>query len=234
MKSLTHILTAAGCALFAIAPATPALSERSTPTATNSTQQLAQFQDVRPRITVLTLSHGDVSNDYWWWRSYYRGEGAARGISELLVTELVAEGSYSLLNNSQIEMASGRRVDEGTAMERAREMDLDAVVTGTITQFDLRENQQCVSIPFVGRTCTDETNATVQLNVRLVDPVSGTILATASGQGEATAGGGSISLRRGPSGSSSQNQAVDELLTEATEKAIEQIVPEIASAQDRF
>ena len=231
MQVFSRLLTSTGCALLAIAPVALAQTALATPTQ-SAPAQLAQ--NTRPKITVLPLFHGDVSSDYWWYYSYYRGQGAARGISELLINELVNDGAYSVVDSGQFTVQSGNFVDESAALDKAQSMNIDAVIAGTITQFDLQDNRRCVSVPFVGRTCTDETNATVQLNVRLIDPVTREIIATAEGEGEASRGGGSIDLYRGPDASSNDNRAVDELLTEATEQAIEQIVPEIVAAENRF
>ncbi len=240
MQVLSRLLTSTSCALLAIAPAL--LSQAAFPQAasatpaqsaeTNTSVQLAQ--NTRPKITVLPLSHGDVSSDYWWYYSYYRGQGAARGISELLINELVNDGAYSVVDSSQFTVQSGNIVDEGAALDQAQAMNIDAVVAGTITQFDLQDNEKCVRVPFVGRTCSSETNATVQLNVRLIDPVTREIIATAEGEGAASQSGGSIDLYRGPDASSDDNRALDELLTEATEQAIDKIVPEITAAESRF
>ena len=235
MHVISRLLTSAGCALLAIASAQFIPAASATPSELADTPSAVQLaQNARPKITVLPLSHGDVSSDYWWYHSYYRGQGAARGISELLINELVNDGAYAVVDSSQLVAQSGNIVDENAALDRAQSMNIDAVIVGTITQFDLQDNQKCVSIPFVGRTCTDETNATVQLNVRLVDPVTREIIATAEGEGEASRDGGSIDLYRGPDARSDDNRALDELLTEATEEAIEQIVPEITAAEDQL
>ena len=230
MQVISRLLTSTGLALLALAPVQAMLA----PQADADTASVQLAQNARPKVTVLPLSHGDVSSDYWWYSSYYRGQGAARGISELLITELVDDGAYSVVDSSQITVQSGNIIDESASMARARERNLDAVIAGTITQFDLQEDRQCVNIPFVGRSCTDETKAIVQLNVRLIDPMTGEIIATAEGEGDASKTGGSIDLRRGPDASSRDSRAVDELLTEATEEAIEQIVPRIAAAESRF
>jgi curli biogenesis system outer membrane secretion channel CsgG len=233
MQVFSRLLMSTGCALLAIAPVSLTQAASATPAqSADAPVQLAQ--NTRPKITVLPLSHGDVSSDSWWYYSYYRGQGAARGISELLINELVNDGAYSVVDSSQFTVQSGNLVDESAALDQAQAMNIDAVIAGTITQFDLQDNRKCVSVPFVGRTCTNETNATVQLNVRLIDPVTREIIATAQGEGEASRGGGSIDLYRGPDASSDDNRALDELLTEATDQAIEQIVPEITAAENRF
>lgn len=233
MQGMSRLFMSVGFAALALAPIQAMLAAPSQADSdTAAPVQLAQNE--RPKVTVLPLAHGDVSSDYWWYSSYYRGQGAARGISELLITELVNDGAYSVVDSSQVIDSSDNRIDENAAIDRAQQMNLDAVIAGTITQFDLQEDRQCVNIPFVGRSCTDETKATVQVNVRLIDPVTREIIATAEGEGDASKSGGSIDLRRGPDVSSSDRRAADELLTEATEAAIEQIVPDIVSAENRF
>ncbi|MEO0377333.1 MAG: CsgG/HfaB family protein [Cyanobacteria bacterium P01_A01_bin.17] len=192
--------------------------------------QMAQFQDFRPRIAVLPLVQGDTSTDHWWTQNYDDGQGAARGITELLVNELLNEGSYSLLDNTQLSDAIG----DSDALAVARQHDLDAVVMGTITQFDLKDKEQCVNAPFVGRVCNSSTEATVQINVRLVDPLSDVVLAAVQGEGKASSNSFGLSSGRIPDLSSAEQRAVDEILSTASERAIEQLVPDLAAAQDNF
>ncbi|MEO0985132.1 MAG: CsgG/HfaB family protein [Cyanobacteria bacterium J06639_14] len=235
MQFLSRFLTVSGLTLAALVTTTLSAVTAAGPATLAETERiddinLAQFQDARPRITVLPLSHGDVSSDYWWWYNYDQGQGAARGITELLVNELVNDGSYSLLDSSQFSSAD----DEGTALEMAEENDLDAVLIGTITQFDLQDSAQCANVPFVGTVCNNETKAIVQLNVRLVDPISKTVIATAQGEGDAVSASFGVSLNRAPDINSEEQRVTDELLSDATERAIEQLMPEIVAAQDSF
>ena len=246
MQFFPKVFTVSGLTVATlIAPLSPAATAtvQVAPPETNQASihqtdhiQLAQFIDNRPRLTVLPLSHGDISSDYWWWYNYDQGEGAAQGIAELLVNEIVNEGSYALLDSSLFMNEDGTPVDNSTAIEIAQENDLDAVLMGTITRFDLKDTEQCVRVPFRGRVCNNRTTATVKLNVRLVHPLSQTVLATAQGEGDASANSFGLDLYSGriPDINSEEQQAVDELLSEATEEAIEQLVPELAEAQDKF
>ncbi|MEM8612429.1 MAG: CsgG/HfaB family protein [Cyanobacteria bacterium P01_H01_bin.105] len=233
MPIISRLLTSAGT-LFAIALTSQLAPTASAMPVADSASPLQLAQNERTKIAVLPLSYGNINSNYWWYSSSYRGQGAARGISELLIGELVNDGAYSVIDSSQVAVMSGNSVDENATLDQAQAMNVNAVIMGTITQFDLEDNRQCVNVPFVGRTCSDETQATVRLNVRLVDPVTREIIATAQGEGDASRSGGYINLNRGPDVSSDENRAADELLTEATEEAIEQLIPEIAAAENRF
>lgn len=241
IKGLLRLFTSASAlSLSLTAPLiTPAIAQSSPSVTSNTatpiaTEQVAIAEDSRPKVLVLNLSHGDLSADYHWWYNYDRSQGSSRGISDLLVTELLQNDTYAVIDNSQLAMHGGSPDDQGNAIIIARDMGVDAVITGSITQFDLQDNSQCVSVPFMGRTCHGETAAKVQITVRMVNPQTGTVLAATNGLGTATSNGISIDLHDIGSGDTQEERAADELLSEATASAIADVVPEIIAAQNRI
>jgi len=184
----------------------------------------------RKRVVVLDFDFAETSNSGYWYS--YRGRGAARGISEMIVSQLVNDGSFSVVDSSQVGQDRWYGVSVSEAVSVGRELGVDAIVMGTVTRFDVSEDQVCVRIAFV-RTCNEETLANVQINARLINTASGEVVATASGEGEVSANDASGSLSGIGSGGSNNNEE-DALLSEAVEMAVTQITEEMIDRADRL
>ncbi|MBW4665725.1 MAG: CsgG/HfaB family protein [Chroococcus sp. CMT-3BRIN-NPC107] len=169
------------------------------------------------------------------------GIGPAKGVSDLLTNALVKDGTYIVLERSKVEQilkeqnfgASGR-VDASTAAQIGKILGADAVIIGTITQFNVEQSRSGGSIGgFLGiGGSTEKNKAIVQVNSRLVSTTTGEILAVAEGEGKADKSGGGISLR-GLSGSTSTNN-IDTLLSTAAESAIVKMSSELINANAKL
>ena len=114
----------------------PAISE---PTATKII--VAQARAERKRVAVLDFDASTSSTGYYYG---WLGIGPAKGVSDLLTNALVKEGTYIVLERSKVEQilkeqnfgASGR-LDASTAAQIGKILGADAVIIGTITQFNL-------------------------------------------------------------------------------------------------
>lgn len=183
----------------------------------------------RKRIVVLDFDFGDTTNVWW---SSYRGTGAARGISEMMVNQLVSDGAYSIVDSSQVGQDRWYRTNVSEAVEIGRELGIDAIIMGTVTRFDVDEDEVCVRVAFV-RSCNEETKATVQINARLINTESGEIVATAQGAGEATDNDASGSVS-GIGGGSSNDSEEEALLGAAVDQAVNELVEEILDSAERL
>jgi curli biogenesis system outer membrane secretion channel CsgG len=188
----------------------------------------AVAQSEKPKIVVLEFDAASASR----WYSSYRGVGAARGISERLINELVSEGTYSLVDSSQIGESDRwwYSVDLREALAAAHAKGIDGVIDGTVTRFDIDEERICVGA-IVARVCNEETVATVEITVRILDPEDGSILATMEVEEQVSASKASGSVS-GISGSS--QGADDDLLAEAVEAAVEELADDIVKAKRRL
>ena len=115
------------------------VSAIATPATTQSATQLAQAT-AKKRLVVMDFDYG-TTNSYY---SSYRGVGAAKGISELLINELVNNGTYTVVDRSKIEQALKQQnhtgaIDAGTAAEIGKQLGVDAVLIGTITKFNIEK-----------------------------------------------------------------------------------------------
>lgn len=183
----------------------------------------------KKRLVIMDFDYGStgVNSGYW---STYGGVGAAKGISELLINELVNNGTYTVVDRSRLEQLLKKRnitgpIDTATAVEVGKELGVDAVVIGTVTRFNIEKKSGGGGLFGVGGS-SEQTKAYVQIDSRLISTKTGDILGTARGVGESSQGGGSVSIR-GVSGSSSGSNE-DNLMSQAVDKAVAQLVTKMA------
>jgi len=156
--------------------------------------------------------------------------GPAKGVSDLLTNRLVQNGTFIMVERSRINQilaeqnlgASGR-IEPATAAQIGRLLGADAVIIGTINQFNVEESRSEVNIGFFGiATSTQKQKADVKLTARIVSTTTGEILAVAEGSGTAdkVAGGATVY----GIGGGSITDARDQLLSAAAEQAVDQLV----------
>lgn len=181
------------------------------------------------RIAVLDFDYSSVA-DYqrwiWWLQSN------ARGVSDILVNQLVEGGNFVVVERSKLDailseqnLGASGRVDTSTAAKIGKILGVDAVIVGSITGFNLEEDSGGISVPLFGRVGGGQTTANVKLNVRLVNTSTAEILLTAEGNGQSNSGGGSINISGYGLDTSSRKEA--KLLTTATVNAINQVIKKI-------
>lgn len=197
--------------------------------------QIAQVQArERKRIAVLDFDFASTSRTGFYY-GWYGGIGPAKGVSDLLTDKLVREGTYTVVERSKVEEilkeqnfgASGR-VEPSTAAQIGRILGVDAVVIGTITQFNIEEsggNRVCIVV-CIGKK---KRGAVVQVNSRLVSTSTAEILAAAEGKAEVDKS--DTNLRVGVVyENQSNNTDVDALLSTAAESAVTKMLSEIVAA----
>ncbi|NJK66466.1 MAG: penicillin-binding protein activator LpoB [Microcoleus sp. SU_5_3] len=225
MSRLTSISVAAlmlaGVSVSAIA--TPAITEPAT---------LQAQANQKKRLVVMDFDYG-TTNSYY---SSYRGVGAAKGISELLINELVNNGTYTVVDRSKLEQVLKQQnrsgsMDAGTAAEIGKQLGVDAVLIGTITKFNIEKQSGGGSFMGIGGG-SQKTKATVQIDVRLIGTASGDILATAKAVGEADQSDSSVSIRGIGGNSGGSNE--DTLLSTAVDKAVAQMVTKLAEVSKKL
>ncbi|MEG5040520.1 MULTISPECIES: CsgG/HfaB family protein [unclassified Microcoleus] len=203
----------------------------ATPATTQPPTQLAQAT-AKKRLVVMDFDYG-TTNTYY---TSYRGVGAAKGISELLINELVNNGTYTVVDRSKLEQVLKHQnrsgaMDAGTAAEIGKELGVDAVLIGTITKFNIDKQSGGGSFRGIGAG-SQKTKATVPIDVRLIRTDSGDILATAKAVGEADQSASNVSVRG--MGGNSSNSNEDSLLSEAVDKAVSQMVTKLAEVSKKL
>lgn len=190
--------------------------------------QLPKAEKVR--VAVLDFDFSAVSNPTY--LSYFNG--GARGVSDMLVNQLVRNGGYTVVERSKLDailqeqnLGASGRVDPSTAAEIGRLLGVETVMLGSVTQMDLQRSDKGGGLLGLGGS-VEETKAYVQLSVRMVNTTTGEILTIADGTGESRQRGGRVNIGGINAGSSTSNDG--KLVTEATQTAIEQVVDVIGGS----
>jgi curli biogenesis system outer membrane secretion channel CsgG len=191
---------------------------------------MAQAAAQRKKVAIVDFDFASTSDSSYWYG--YRGGGAARGMSELLINKLVNDGTFMVTSRSALEnylrdKGIAGNIDEATAVKIGRALGVDAVIVGTVTRFNLETRRSGGSFMGFGGGA-EKTKAVVQVTARVVDTKSQTIIAAMDGTGEAetNSGHGSIS-GYGSGGSSGSGTA--EILSQAADSAVVKLVNQMKS-----
>lgn len=188
------------------------------------------------RIAVLDFDYASTGSNWWY---VWGDEGPAKGVSDLLTNKLVQNGTYTLIERSRVaavlqeqNLAQAGRIDPATAAQVGRILGADAVVIGSITRFNISEGRSGTSILGIGGN-HGRDKADVQITARLVSTTTAEILAAVEGQSQAEQGSGGFSIGGLVSFGSSHNNE-DELLSQAAEDAVGQVVTKLAAEAPRL
>lgn len=161
------MLVAAMAAVFAVTPA-------------------AAQEDAKPRIAVV-----DFRNTSSW---HYWGPQLGQAAAEELTTQLVQAGDFTVVERSRLQsllqeqdLGQSGRVDASTAAEIGRLLGVQAIVTGSITQFSIETKSGGI-----GPVSASFTQAESVLDVRVVNTETGEIMLAAEGEGSKKFGGARI------------------------------------------
>jgi curli biogenesis system outer membrane secretion channel CsgG len=171
-----------------------------------------------------------------------------KGISDLLVQQLVTDAKYSVIERNAIDkilneqnFSNSDRADPSTAAKIGKILGVDAVIMGSITQFG-RDDQNktygggaVVARKFgIGGLQKREAKAVVAVTARMVDTTTAEILAAVTGTGESTrkgtsmvgAGGGGGNAAGGGYDMTSKNFG-ETILGEAVHNAVTQMATQL-------
>ncbi len=158
----------------------------------------------KKRVAVLNFDYATVQSTVS--AVFGTNVDVGKGISDLLVQQLVTDGKYSLIERNAIDkilneqnFANSDRVDSSTAAKIGKILGVDAVIMGSITQFG-RDDQNktygggvaSLSKFGLGGVQKREAKAVVGITARLVDTTTAEILAAVTGTGESTRKGTSL------------------------------------------
>jgi len=202
----------------------------------------------RVRIAVLDFDYATVMSDSA--AIFGSNIDIGKGICDLLVNDLVREGTYSLIERKMLDKIlaeqnfnNSDRADPMSAAKIGRVLGVDAIVVGSITQFGGENKHQNVGGGGggwggfgVGGFGHHSSKATVGISARIVNVETGEILAVADGKGESKREG--ISLLGGGGGWSGWGGgAVDfgssgfqsTIIGEATKQAVDTLVGQLVA-----
>ena len=143
----------------------------------------AMAQGGKPRIAVLGFSNNSSFN-YW-------GDNLGGAAADELTTQLVRSGVFTVVERSQVNAILEEQhfglsgaVDPSTAAEIGKVLGVQAVLTGSITQFSVDRKSGGL-----GSLRVSYTEAESRMDIRLVNTTTAEILAVAEGQGKKRMGG---------------------------------------------
>ncbi|MBP1594779.1 MAG: Curli production assembly/transport component CsgG [Acidobacteria bacterium] len=202
----------------------------------------------KKRVALLDFEFGTVQR--WWGGDWDVG----KGIADLVVTNLVKDGTFSVVERKKLDailqeqnFSNTDRANPTTASKIGKVLGVNAIIVGSVTQFGLEDKSTSVGgvigrIPGFGggNVGTKQGKANVAIDARLVDVNTGEILAVASGKGTSKrsglllggAGGGGGGYGAGGIDMSSSNFQ-DTILGEATRAAVEDLTAQLIGQSSR-
>ena len=202
----------------------------------------------RKRIAVLDFDYATVRSyvtDIW-----SSDVDIGKGIADMLVTDLVRNGTYSVIERKQLDRVLGEqnfqqsgRADASTAAQLGRILGVDAIVIGSITQFG-RDDKKLgvgggvrvggIGLGGIGRR---SSKAVVGIDARIVDIRTAEILGVATGFGESKRSGATLvggaavgGVAAGGAFDMSSSNFASTILGEATRLAVDSLMTELVSA----
>ncbi len=143
----------------------------------------------KQKIAVLDFEYGTIS-DRWWPGNWDLG----KGISDMVVTQLVKDGTYSVIERRKLEavlseqkLGASGLVNPSTAAEIGRILGVKYVVLGSITQFSIDTKNIDTGgfgklFGIGGDVGVSTTTATVYIDARMIDTSTAEIVAVAEGK----------------------------------------------------
>jgi curli biogenesis system outer membrane secretion channel CsgG len=206
----------------------------------------------RKRLAVIDFDYATVHayvHDIWG-----SNVDIGKGIADMLVNQLVRNGTYSLVERKQLDrilqeqnFQQSGRADASTAAQLGRLLGVDAIVIGSITQFG-RDDKKLgvgggvrvggVGIGGIGRR---SSKAIVGIDARIVDVRTAEILGVATGFGESKRSGATLvggaavgGVAAGGAFDMQSSNFASTILGEATRLAVDSLVTELVGAQSRI
>src|SRR2546426_1116109 len=142
----------------------------------------APVPSVRRRVAVLDFDYGTVHSSV----TGIMGSDVdiGKGVATMLVSKLAQNGTYTVMERAQLDRVLNEqnfqqdsRADVSSAAKLGRLLGVDAIIIGSITQFQ-REDKN------IQLGMRRESKATVAIDARIVQIGTGEILAVAQGKGE--------------------------------------------------
>src|SRR5690242_1652874 len=178
-----------------------------------------------------------------------------RGISDLLVTYLVKDGSYSVIERKALDkilaeqnFSNSDRANPTSAAKIGKLLGVDAIIVGSITQFGNETKNTNLGGGGgnwggfgVGGFGHKKSKAIVALTARIVDIDTGEILAVAEGKGESQrestsmlGGGGNWHGFGGGNADFGSSDFQNTIIGEAVKSAVEQTSSQVIAGKDKL
>src|SRR5579863_5072149 len=196
----------------------------------------------RPRVAVMDFDYATVQTV----SSAIFGTNVdiGKGIVDLLVTDLVKDGTYSIIERKQLDkilaeqnFSNSNRADATSAARIAKVLGVDAIIVGSITEFGnetkhtglggVGGNWHGVGLGNIGHS---NSKANVAITARIINVDTAEIMGVADGKGQSSrastnllGGGGNWSGFGGGSADFGNSNFQQTIIGEATKAAVDQL-----------
>ena len=155
----------------------------------------AQGAKRRPRIAVLDFDYATVQT--WSQSLFGTNVDIGKGITQLVVTALVKDGTYSVIERAAMDkimaeqnFSNSNRADPTSAAKIGKLLGVDAIIVGSITQFGNETKKTNIGGAGgnwggfgIGGIGHSKSNANVAITARIVNIDTGEIMGVAEGMG---------------------------------------------------
>ena len=196
----------------------------------------------RPRIAVMDFDYATVQT--WTSEMFGTNVDVGKGICDLLVTSLVKDGSYSVIERKQLDkilaeqnFSNSNRADATSAARIGKVLGVDAIVVGSITQFGnetkktglggMGGNWHGYGLGNIGHS---NSKANVAITARVIDTETAEILGVADGKGQSSrastsllGGGGNWGGFGGGNADFGSSNFQQTIIGEAVKNAVDQL-----------
>jgi len=203
----------------------------------------------KKRVAVLDFDFSTVQR--WWDGNWDVGAG----ISDLIVKNLVKDGTYSVIERRALDavlaeqnFSNSDRANPTSAAKIGKVLGVDAIIVGSITQFGTEKKKTSIGGLAGkwggwggGKVGTSEGKAVVAIDARVVNIDTAEILGVAEGKGESSrsglmlggggAGGGGFGAGGIDMSSSNYRETI---IGEATHAAAEALTSDLLAANERI
>lgn len=160
----------------------------------------------KKRVAVMNFEYGTVQSDI---RAIFGGnQDVGKGIADLLVNKLVADGAYSVIERKALDkviaeqnFSNSDRADPNSAAKIGKVLGVDAIIIGSITQFGRDDKNTNIGASAIGGLAgryglggvgKRSAKAVVGLSARMISTDTAEILGVASSKGESSRSGASL------------------------------------------
>jgi len=200
--------------------------------------------EAKKRVAIFDFDFGSVH--HWWTGEWDIG----KGISDMIVTNLVRDGTYSVIERKQLDrilqeqnFSNSDRANPATAAKIGKVLGVNAIIIGTITQFgaetrktDVGGVTSRIGLGALGGVGTSKSKASVVLDARMVNTETAEIMAVASGKGESKRGGMNLlGAGAGSAGGIDMNSSDfrETIIGEATRQAVDELTRQLAAQAEK-
>jgi curli biogenesis system outer membrane secretion channel CsgG len=202
----------------------------------------------RPRVAVLDFDYGTVRTSVQ--AVFGTDVDLGKGITQMLVTNLVKDGTYSVIERATMDKILGEqnfsnsnRADASSAAKIGKLLGVDAIIVGTITEFGNETKNQGLGggggSGWTGALAGihhSKSSTNVALNARIVNVDTGEIMGVAEGAGTSSrsstgvgGGGGNWNGHGGGAVDFGSSNFQNTIIGEATKAAVDKLSTDVVA-----